>query len=88
MAYTNLQLLRKARAVNKGQNKILARALRYAATMLDQIGPVEFSRGEIRRLQSARKMPSTRLHMNAIAKSMQIALGSGKDIPPPNPKDL
>lgn len=50
MAYTSLQTLRKARAVGKDVNKMLARALRELASMLDRKGAEEFSKDEVRDL--------------------------------------
>ena len=94
MKYTPLQNLRKTRAINKGENKRIAKALRVTAAILDHKGPEEFSRREIRVLQTMREMLSIRLYENAIAKSIQITLDGnckivgGKYIMDLNPKDL
>lgn len=94
MKYTPLQNLRKARARNKGGNKRIAKSLRAMAAMLDSKQSEEFSRREIRMLQTLRGMLSLRLHANALTKAMQITLDGnckivgGKYIMDLNPKDL
>ncbi len=94
MAYTALQNVRKSRARNKGGNKRVAKALRSMAAILERKGPKEFSRHEIRMIQTLREMLTLRLFQNATTKAMQIILDgnckivNGKYIVDVNPKDL
>jgi hypothetical protein len=66
MAYTKIQTLRKMRARNKGLNQKVAKRLRSAAEMLEQIGPEELTRSEIRVLELASQTLVRRLNVNEL----------------------
>lgn len=70
MAYTSLQTIRKARAVGKGVNKMLARAMRELASMLDRKGTGEFSKDEVRDLSKIAEQLAKRVKLDEKIRKM------------------
>jgi hypothetical protein len=90
--YSQLQTLRHARGKATGASKTLARRLRMVAAMLDRKKERrEFTREEIRMLQTLRKLITVRLEFNAIAKIVSRLPPDATNQTPiddPDPRDI